>query len=327
MLEARDASRVEQVLRRGGEGRVQRDDVAALQQLVERHVLALGAGSHIVGQDATAEPAQPVHDRRADPARADDPDGEVAELPAAHLPQPVVALVSPPDDRLPVTHQQEHQHERVVGHAVGRVEDVADRDADRRRELGVDVVGADAPGREVPHAGAAQRGQRGVGDAGLVADADAAAASGELHGEVGERGIRDGEGETEAGGELAEERGFVGVASIDRDADRGRGGLARGVALDRCRSRVWAHTESRRRGVAGAYRGIDTRRIGARPASVSRTPPPSPAGTARPRASRAARARTRTRARGGRPCAARRRSSPSRGSCRRASSAGTCRRR
>ena len=74
-------------------GRVQRHDVAPLQQLVERDVVGRGLGPGVVGQHPAAEPAQPVHDRGADASRADDPDGQVAQLLAAYLVQPVVVGV------------------------------------------------------------------------------------------------------------------------------------------------------------------------------------------------------------------------------------------
>ena len=78
-------STIQEMVRVRGERRVERDDVALLQQFVERDVVGSRLRARVVGQDPAAESPQPVHDRRADASGSDDPDGQVAQFFPAHV--------------------------------------------------------------------------------------------------------------------------------------------------------------------------------------------------------------------------------------------------
>ncbi|CAM5619679.1 hypothetical protein STENM327S_05547 [Streptomyces tendae] len=98
---------------------VQRHDVARPQQYVEGDVIGRGCGQAAVRQDTGPKTPQPVHDRRADAPRSDHPDGQIAQLSAAHLVQPVVVQVRAADGGFRIAHRHQHEHQGVVGHAVG----------------------------------------------------------------------------------------------------------------------------------------------------------------------------------------------------------------
>ena len=76
-------------------------------------------GASVMGEHPAAEPAQPLDHGRADASRSDDPDGQVAQLPPAHFVQSVVVELHSSDGGLGVSYRHQHQHQRVVGHAVG----------------------------------------------------------------------------------------------------------------------------------------------------------------------------------------------------------------
>ena len=254
-----------------GERGVERDDVALLQQFVERNVVGRGLRTSVVGQDPAAESPQPVHDRRADASRSDDPDGQVAQLFPAHVMQPVVMSVRAADDGFRVPDRHQHQHQRVVGHAVGRIGDITDADADALRVVHVDVVVSDASRGDVPDAGPAERQQGGVRDPGFVADADAPVSGRQLDVGLGHRCLGDSRHNAEARRDLPEHSGLVRPASVDGDshARDGRGGRGRhrpGAAGRWSRWLAGGHAlQSRQPGVASTYAVFDTPTICCRP--------------------------------------------------------------
>ena len=253
-LQPPDASTIQEVVGVRGEWRVQRDDIALLQQLVEYDVLhGAGPGPDVMGQHPTAEPSQSVDDRNADPSRPDHPDGQVAQFSSALVVQPEVTSVRAADDGLSVAHCHQHQHQRVVGNAVGRVGDVLDADAHAGGVLHVDVVVANASRGDVGHAGPAQREESRVGDRCLVTDADASVSECQVDGGVGCRCVRESRHDAEAGRQLPEQGCLVRLTSVDGDA-RGRDGRAGPTFVSlRCKS----CEQSRERGVASTYEVFD----------------------------------------------------------------------
>ena len=143
------------------------------KQLIERHVLGRGLGKTVIGEYATAEAPQSVHDGCTDASCSDDADGHIAEFSATHVVQSVVMGLNTADGGLGMSHRHEHQHQRVISDAVGRIGDILDGDAHALRVLDVDVVVPNASRRDVPHAGLAKREKDGTRDSVLMSDADA----------------------------------------------------------------------------------------------------------------------------------------------------------
>ena len=108
---------------------MERDDIALLQQLIERHVLGGGLGATVMGQYAAAEAPQPVNNGCADASCSDDPDRHIAEFSATDVVQSVVVGLRTGEGGLGMSHRHQHQHQRVVSDAVGRIGDILDGDA------------------------------------------------------------------------------------------------------------------------------------------------------------------------------------------------------
>ena len=147
----------------GGLGRlrhVDRDEVALLEQLVEReqlHAELLGARARdvgVVGDDAHVERLQARGDERADAAEADDADGLLEQLGAGVR----AALPLPAGERRVRGRDVAGEAQDVADGQLGGRDDVGgrrvdDHDAGGRRRLDVDVVEPDAgAGDDLEHA-------------------------------------------------------------------------------------------------------------------------------------------------------------------------------
>ena len=150
-LHLRDRRGVDDVAGRVGQRRVQRDEIGAAQQLVERDALdaefdgAFRRQERVVGDDAHLQPLRAVGDDRADIAAADDAErlaGQLDPHEARFLPLAGLRRAIGGRD---LAGQREHHRDRVLGGgdrvAVGRVHD---DDAALGRRRHVDIVDADA---------------------------------------------------------------------------------------------------------------------------------------------------------------------------------------
>src|SRR6202167_179747 len=72
-----------------------------------------------------------------------------------------------------ISHGHQHQHQCVVSHAVRRIRDIPNSNADALRVAHVDMVIANASRGDILHAGLAEREKCGVCDLGLMVHADA----------------------------------------------------------------------------------------------------------------------------------------------------------
>jgi hypothetical protein len=122
------------------------------------------------------------------------------------------------DGFLGIPHRHQHEHQGVVGHAVGRIGDIPDADADAFRVRHVDVVVADAPRGEILHADPTERTQRRMADPGFVTHADAPVSAGQFGIGRGYGRFRDGRYDAEAGCHLPEQGGLVRLASVNGDS-------------------------------------------------------------------------------------------------------------
>ena len=139
------------VFRRGV--RVQRDNVTLRVKLVQRDVVGVLPDRvvrvEVVGQNLAAEAAQMADDRLADLARTDDTHRAAGNI-AAHLAgQRVVLHVSAQHDFVHAAGTHQHEHDRIVGHAVRRVMAVADAQTQLFGGVQRDMIIADAAAGQI----------------------------------------------------------------------------------------------------------------------------------------------------------------------------------
>ena len=75
-----ETSTIEEMVGFRSQWHMERHHIALPQQYVDRHRLDRGGAATVAGQDAAAEPAQPVQHCHADASRPHHADGHVAEL-------------------------------------------------------------------------------------------------------------------------------------------------------------------------------------------------------------------------------------------------------
>ena len=134
---------------------VQRDDVAALPELVEAHVAdpefqetLIDVG--IVGDHLAPEVPRQPGDERSDPSGADDADGLAGEVEADKPVEGEVAVAHPVVGLVDATVQRQDQRDRVLGDRVRRVGgDPHDVEAEPGGCHEVDVVEPGAAERDV----------------------------------------------------------------------------------------------------------------------------------------------------------------------------------
>src|SRR3982074_1442949 len=100
---------------------MKRDNVAQLQQFIERNVIGSGLRAIVMGKYSAAETTQPVDDCCANVSCSNYPNGQSAYVLPAFLTQSVVMSICTADDGFRIAHRHQHQHQRVVSHAVGRI--------------------------------------------------------------------------------------------------------------------------------------------------------------------------------------------------------------
>ena len=208
---------------------MERYNVAQLQQFIKRNVIGSGLGTPVIGQYPAAETSQPVHDCCADASCSDYPDGQVAQFSPAYIIQSVIMNICTADDGSCISHRHQHQHQCVIGHAVGRIGDVFNGNADALRVLHIDMVISNASCGDVRYAGAAKREKSGICDLSLVADADASVSECQLNIGFRYRCLCDSWHYAKARRHLPEQNGLVLPASVNRDSRcwDGRGGRGR----------------------------------------------------------------------------------------------------
>ena len=202
---------------------MERHHVALLQQRIERHVVGRGFGTTVIGQDAAAEAPQPVDHCCADASCSDDPDGHVAEFFPAHVVQSVVMSLSTADGGFGMSNRHQHQHQRVVGDAVGRIGDVLNGRCPRSRAYCRSIWLYPTLLVEMyltPAWRSATKG--GAGDLRLVADADASIPGCQFNIGFRYRCLCDSWHDAEARRHLSEQGGLVRPASIDGESHLGR---------------------------------------------------------------------------------------------------------
>src|SRR3981189_1575942 len=77
------------------------------------------------------------------------------------------------DDGFCISDRHQHQHQCVVSHAVGRIGDISNGNADALRVCHIDMVISNASCGDIHCAGLAKRKKSGVCDLSLMTDADA----------------------------------------------------------------------------------------------------------------------------------------------------------
>ena len=142
-------TRVDQVVGRRCERAVQRDEIGALEQRVQRHFRG-DRGSAGIGapparvQDGHVEPGRPSCHRSPDPPHPDDPErgalDSLAQV-ATRLPRKPVSLRHRRERLGQLARRRQQQRERQVGGRLGQhVRRVPDRDTSRGGGVDVDVV-------------------------------------------------------------------------------------------------------------------------------------------------------------------------------------------
>src|SRR3954471_3907571 len=80
VLHALDAFAVQEMACLGGEWRMERHDVALVEQCTESDVVGVSPRARVIRARSAAKPTTPVDDRAADASGSDYADGEVTEL-------------------------------------------------------------------------------------------------------------------------------------------------------------------------------------------------------------------------------------------------------
>src|SRR5919206_598022 len=75
VLHPLDTVAIEEMVCLRGEWRMERHDVALLEQCAESDVVRRGRGPSVIGERSAAKPSEPVRDRAADASRSNHPDG------------------------------------------------------------------------------------------------------------------------------------------------------------------------------------------------------------------------------------------------------------
>src|SRR5258705_440216 len=96
------------------------------------------------------------------------------------------------DNGFCIPHGHQHQHQRVVGHAVGRIGDIFNGNADALRVFHIDMVISNAPRGDIRYVGLAKRKKGGVCDLSFMTDADASVSECQLNVGFGYRCLCDG---------------------------------------------------------------------------------------------------------------------------------------
>src|SRR3984893_8618635 len=77
------------------------------------------------------------------------------------------------EDGFRIAYRHQHQHQCVVSHAVGRIGDISNGNADTLRVFHIDMVKSNASCGDIFHTGSAKCEKGGIGDLSLMANADA----------------------------------------------------------------------------------------------------------------------------------------------------------
>ena len=113
---------------------VEGDDIRLGQQGVEVHIGDLGfhcrIAPQVIGQNPAAEAGEIPGNLGADPAGADDADGQILHLAALEAGEREVVDLPPPQSLLVMPQAHEDHHDGEVGHAVGGIAGAAHPQAD-----------------------------------------------------------------------------------------------------------------------------------------------------------------------------------------------------
>ena len=144
---------------------MQRDDVGAAPDLVERDVFdadraAIRAGNDVVREHAAAETEQNSRDECADSSRADDADGAIDQVETEEAVQREVAFADARVRAMDLAIERQDERHRVLGHCMRGVGGHARyRYAQLSRPVHVDVVEPCGPERDESRASRGERRQ------------------------------------------------------------------------------------------------------------------------------------------------------------------------
>jgi hypothetical protein len=140
-----------------------------------------------------------------------------------------------------IPHRHQHQHQRIVSHAVRRVDDIFNGNAHALRVFYIDMVISDASCGDIRYAGLAKRKKSGICDLSFMADADASVSECQFNIGFRCRCLCDSWHYAKARRHLSEQNGLVLPASINCDSrcwgGRGGRGRRRSGAAGRCSCR------------------------------------------------------------------------------------------
>ena len=213
-----DALGVDDVLRFGREGAVERDDVALGVELVEFHDLHIillrkfVIGIEVVGQDVHAETAQNFDEFLGDAAHADETGRFAVHVETEEAFELEIAFARAVDGAIDFAVEREHERHSILGHGVGRIGRHAHHVDAVFGSFEIDVVETGTAQGDELHAVAHEFVDDGGVALGVDKDAHHVGALGEGHGFHGEVLFVVADVETEIGVRLIERLLIVGMS-------------------------------------------------------------------------------------------------------------------